>query len=63
MTSELFHPLDDILSLPAMTSQLPFSFIEHELLSLPARLGGLGSLFHLFTFPHLFCLQVVLLLL
>jgi len=45
MTSEFFYPLDDVLSLrflPAMTSQLPFSSIECELLSLPACLGGLG---------------------
>jgi len=42
MISELFHPLDDVLILrflPAMTSQLPFSSIEHKLLSMP---GGLG---------------------
>jgi len=45
MTSEFFHPLDDVLNLrflPAMTSQLPFSSIERELLSLPACLGGMG---------------------
>jgi len=45
MTSELFHPFDDVLILRfllAMTSQLPFSSIERELLSLPVCLGGLG---------------------
>ena len=44
-TPELFHPLDDVLSLrflPAMTSRPTFGSIEQELLSLPARLGGLG---------------------
>ena len=44
-TPELFHPLDDVLSLrflPAMTGRPAFGSIERELLSLPARLGGLG---------------------
>ena len=42
MATELFHPLDDVLSLrflPVMTGQPP---TEQELLSLPARLSGLG---------------------
>ena len=45
MNFELFHPLDDVLSLrflPAMTCRLAFGSIERELLSLPAHLGGLG---------------------
>ena len=43
---ELFHhPLDDVVSLcflPAVTGWQVFGSVEHELLSLPARLGGLG---------------------
>ena len=44
-TPELFHPLDDVLSLrflPAMTGRPAFGSIERELLLLSARLGGLG---------------------
>ena len=44
-TPELFHPLDDVLSLRfliAMTDRPEFGSIERELLSLPARLGELG---------------------
>ena len=40
---ELFHPLDDVVSLhflPAVTGQQAFGSVERELLSLPARLGG-----------------------
>ena len=43
--SELFVPLDNVLSLrflPAMTGQPAFGPIERELLLLPACLGGLG---------------------
>ena len=42
---ELFHPLDDVVSfrfLPAVTGRQAFGSVERELLSLPARLGGLG---------------------
>ena len=45
MSSELFLPLDDILSLhflPAVTGQSAFGPVERELLSLPARHYGLG---------------------
>ena len=43
---ELFHPLDDVVSLrflPAVTGRQAFGSVERDLLSLPARLGGLGS--------------------
>ena len=42
---ELFHPLDDVVSLhflPAVTGWRGFGSMERELLSLPAHLGGLG---------------------
>ena len=42
---KLFHPLDNVVSLrflPAVTDQKAFGSVERELLSLPARLGGLG---------------------
>ena len=42
---ELFHPLDDVVSLhflPTVTDRQAFGSVEHELLSLPACLGGLG---------------------
>ena len=42
---ELFHPLDDVMSLrflPAVIGQQAFGLVEHELLSLPAYLGGFG---------------------
>ena len=45
MATEFFYPLDDVLSLhllPAMTGQPASGPTERELLSLPARLGGLG---------------------
>jgi len=49
MTSELFLPLDEVLSLrflPALTSRPAFGSIERELLSLPACLGGLIRCHH-----------------
>ena len=64
--SELFIPLDNVLSLrflPAMTGQPAFGPIECELLSLPARLGGLGVIIPTVYFHHLFCPLSVLLLL
>ena len=42
---ELFHPLDDVVSLrfsPAVTGWQAFGSVECELLSLPVHLGGLG---------------------
>ena len=42
---ELFHPLDDVVSLrflSAVTGRQAFGSVERELLLLPARLGGLG---------------------
>jgi len=45
MSPELFHPLNEVLSLcflPTVTGQPAFGSIEHELFSLPAGHGGLG---------------------
>jgi len=64
MTSELFLPLDEVLNLrflPAFTGKPAFGSIERELLSLPARLGGLGVIIPSVHFSS-FCLRIVLLL-
>jgi len=45
MSDDLYCPLDEVLSLrflPALTGQPAFGPTEREILSLPARLGGLG---------------------
>ena len=54
MSHDLYCPLDEVLSLhflPALTGQSAFGIAERELLSLPAHLGVVVSLFPPFTFP------------
>ena len=65
---ELFHPLDDVVSLhflPAVTGWQAFGSVERELLSLPVHLGSLGvvvpSIFHHFI-PYLNKSQPLLLI-
>jgi len=62
MFDDLYCPLDEVLSLrflPALTGHPAFGPTERELLSLPARLGGLGVVIPSIYFFHHFPLLVV----